>query len=399
MTTAVASGAKRIHSNQVGQAGRLPVVDVFRGLAAVLMVINRVGVSFYGDNPAQGTDIWSILIHLGSYAPVLFFTCTGIGYGLANPARRVAWRDTFLKIALLLAADNLLVQQGGGVLGLDFFGFTAVAMLFLTLLRKIRRPVVVAMMLIIVLFMIRFAVGPWLSPRVEPGTLLQWIMGFSQVSGMSYPLSPWLIYPLIGFGLARISTDATLRPRHVAPGAVMLVLGVSALATAWLAWRGATYHRWGTVSLLYFLSSLLVLALGNAASATATRSGSHVGRFQLDGMASFLVVPAHYALISLLYDRGLPRLHEGWKFLMLALVVVVLALTLSASVSKVISQYASTLRVGHGLMLAVLVLTVSIVLAQATQFVPRSLLSIWFLPAMVCIAMALQLRLTRRNAA
>jgi hypothetical protein len=399
MTTAVASGAQRIHSEQVGQAGRLPVVDVFRGLAAVLMVINHVGVSFYAGNPAQGLGIWSILIHLGSYAPVLFFTCTGIGYGLASPARQVVWRDTFVKIALLLAADNLLVQQGGGVLGLDFFGFTAVAMLFLTLLRRTRRPVAVAMILIILLFMIRFAVGPWLSPRIEPGTFLQWIMGFSQVTGMSYPLSPWLIYPLIGFGLARISADATLRHRQVVRGAVMLVLGMSALATAWLTWRGASYHRWGTVSVLYFLSSLLVLALGYAASATATRSGSHAGRLQLDGMASFLVVPAHYALISLLHEGGLPRLHEGWQFLMLALVMVVLALTLSARVSKAISQFASALPVGRGLMLAVVVLAVSVFLAQATQIVPRSLLSIWFLPAMVCIAMALQLRLSRRNAA
>jgi uncharacterized membrane protein len=74
MTITIAPINSKALPDHVMQSGRWLALDIFRGLAAVLMVVNHIGVTFYHGDPSGGLDVWSIIIQLGSYAPVIFFT-------------------------------------------------------------------------------------------------------------------------------------------------------------------------------------------------------------------------------------------------------------------------------------------------------------------------------------
>src|SRR5580698_1983080 len=83
-------------------------LDVLRGLAIVLMIVNHVGVSLVDSNQEQLRAV-SALIFLGSFAPVLFFFTTGFGIGISR--RGAAWvgfGSTLLKAGLLVLADQFM---------------------------------------------------------------------------------------------------------------------------------------------------------------------------------------------------------------------------------------------------------------------------------------------------
>ena len=128
--------------------------------------------------------------------------------------------------------------------------------------------------------------GPWLG----------WAFGVRSVDDVSYPLSPWMAYPFIGFVLGRLYPNrpaARWRMLALAAGLVWLALS----AVLW--WQDAGFFRWGGVSIAYFVLSLAVLS-GCAALAIdlSLRIPALAGRVALRGVASFAVIPLHYFMLD-----------------------------------------------------------------------------------------------------
>ena len=105
-----------------------PELDVLRGMAAVLMIVNHAGYRLL--SPQDALNSWvSPGVFLGSFAPAVFFFATGFGIGLSRsvlPAR-LDWTGLAWKAALLTVADQFFYWSKGVRLGLDFFSFIAIA--------------------------------------------------------------------------------------------------------------------------------------------------------------------------------------------------------------------------------------------------------------------------------
>ena len=71
-----------------------------------------------------------ILVFLGSFAPVLFFFLTGLGYGVQSAAgKRPRGQGYLIKVGILLLADALMWMKPGTYVGNDFLGFIGLSML------------------------------------------------------------------------------------------------------------------------------------------------------------------------------------------------------------------------------------------------------------------------------
>lgn len=272
-------------------------LDLFRGVAAILMVLNHAG--FHWLAPADATaGADGVAVFLGSAAPALFFFATGVGMGLSRRSA-VDWPAVARKVVLLLVADLFLGWGVGRWLGLDFFAFCAISMLAVSLVTATRRPVATAAVGIAVCLALRYAFVAHLQPLATEYPLIAFLSGIEGVTDVSYPLSPWLVFPLAGFILGRVSA----RPQG--SGARWLVVAVLAVASEGLFWllasRGSVVHRWNTVSVAYLLFAVgfvgaVWLLAGLLAALPASAS---VGWLQIRGPASLLVVPLHYAAIGI----------------------------------------------------------------------------------------------------
>jgi uncharacterized membrane protein len=276
-------------------ADRVAELDLLRGVAALLMVFNHVGYAALNPQAAQH-GVSGAVVFLGSMAPVLFFFATGFGAGLA--ARAGAWRSLADKVLLLVLADQFLGWTLGRPLGLDFFGFIAVSMVAARLVLATPHPVTVAALGIVAVLALRYGLGPtWVAPPAGYG-LVQWLVGAEPHDGVSYPATPWLAYPLLGAALG------VLYRRHNGGigarswVAVAAAIAVCALAAVLLASRGSSFHRWGSVAAAFFALSVVVLLCCAAGSVFLARHAPRItAALSLGGVASFAVVPLHYAMV------------------------------------------------------------------------------------------------------
>jgi uncharacterized membrane protein len=304
-------------------ADRVAELDLLRGFAAVLMVFNHVGYAVLTPQAAtQGVS--GAFVFLGSMAPVLFFFATGFGGGLA--ARPGTWRSLADKVLLLVLADQFLSWRHGHPLGLDFFAFIAVSMIAARLVLATTRPVAVAAGGIVVVLLLRYGVGPLWAPPEGYG-VLQWLIGAEPHDAVSYPAAPWLVYPLLGVALG------VLYRRHagrVTPGAwtgVASVIVVCAVGSVVLAVRGSSFHRWSSVAGAFFALSVAVLFGFVVASALLTRLAPRAAAaLSLGGVASFAVVPLHYALAR---SSNFGAEHEAAFYLAVATLITLLSFGLS----------------------------------------------------------------------
>jgi hypothetical protein len=310
--------------------GRVAALDLLRGLAATLMVFNHVGFATLSAHDAQH-GLAGAIVFLGSLAPVLFFFATGFGSGLAP--RPGTWRGVLDKASLLLLADQFLCWSSGRPWGLDFFGFIALCLLAARAVLGQRRPLRAAALAIVGVVGLRYGVGPRLDAQLAgPYGPLHWLIGVTPHDNVSYPAAPWLVYPLLGVALG------LLYRRHggrvgAAAWSVMAALAVAAAAAAAAAaWRGGSFHRWGGVAAAYFALSLALLVLFLALSAVLVRHAPRLAHaLSLGGVASFVVVPLHYAMVR-----------SGWlgsglapaAYLAVAAAVAVLSLPLSRAFER-----------------------------------------------------------------
>lgn len=283
---------------------RVPEVDFLRGLAAVLMVVNHAGYALLSPTTASG-GLSGGLIFAGSFAPVLFFFVTGVGAGLVSGRRGSALQTlwpTLDKVLLLFLADLLLTWRAYGLAPrLDFFGFIGVSLAALWLIQRFEDPVRAALYCCVGLLLARYGLGAAQPDWLPDAALLQWFVGTPAQPSISYPLSPWLVYPMLGFALGR-GWPALAGQRRVDAwrwaGAIALL---ALTATLLQVVRGASFHRWGSMAAGYFMLSVLVLvAAVSAAAALQSWRPRWASGLALSGVAAFAVVPLHYLLVGTL---------------------------------------------------------------------------------------------------
>lgn len=273
------------------------------------MVVNHAGFRLWA--PADASEGWGVaLLFFSSYAPALFFFATGLGIGLRPEHTATTLRDTAFKAGLLVVADQLSYWRGGAWGGLDFFSFIALSMLIVTGLSFARHPARWAVGLCAAVLALRFVAGPMFKTSWPETGFVAAVVGVHGQPGISYPVSPWLCFPLAGFlfGLAArqrlTSASGSWRvPAAWVVAAVAVLLGtVGALL---LASRGASFHRWGSVALGFFVLSLAVIGAAWLMSLALARWAPSVAEaLSLRGVAAYLVVPLHYAALEVLTRLG-----------------------------------------------------------------------------------------------
>ena len=212
-------------------------LDVLRGLAALLMILNHLGYKILAPNLVDGGDSGSLLF-ISSFAPVLFFFVTGVGYGIQSSRKKKTshWYVILNKFLILVLADLLMHWSEGRWLGLDFLGFIALSSLVMEFIRRSKYPVIYCVVCFILISLLRYLLRPLiLSLGNEPQAwgILNWILGTKDTPGVSYPLSPWMAYPFAGY-----------------------IIGVAAMH-----YRGfIETHRWRVVSGLLLLGGLKSVA-------------------------------------------------------------------------------------------------------------------------------------------
>lgn len=312
-------------------------LDVLRGLAGIIMVYNHAAARWLTE--AQRDDpLMGALFVIGSYAPVVFFATTGIGYGIQSelPRKRAGHAFGFLrKVWILLLADALLWLNQEVWIGLNFLGFIALCMLVLEPLRQRRVGWVWPLVGVLVVAALRYGVTPRLVDAVAPGqtpTLVHWLAGLGSPPGFSYPVLPWVGYALVGFSvgvLLQRKQDFVLERRRLLAW-VWLAAGLVGLAGVWwLASRGANMMRWGTVSKVFFASGMVALALGSGLSLLAAPSAALSRRLSLRGISSLAVVPIHYGVIAIVLSAMDTHALSSWPFAGLSTAAVVLSLVLA----------------------------------------------------------------------
>jgi hypothetical protein len=160
----------------------------------------------------------------------------------------------------------------------------------------------VCAVLIVALLSIRYLAGEFLQPHIRHYDFLVWLLGVKSIAEISYPLSPWMVYPLLGFVLG--SLYGSVRPRAPQPRNRWLQAGI-ALTLLFLAAAVVMHHekaiffRWGSMTSAYFVLSLSVLfASALLALFFVMRSERLSAWVSLRGVASFAVIPLHYAMLD-----------------------------------------------------------------------------------------------------
>ncbi len=356
-------------------------LDVLRGIAAVLMIANHAGFRLLSSGDVS-TGVSGAAVFLGSFAPVVFFFTTGFGIalagdkGAASPLAPTCW-----KALLLVIADQFFYWRSGVAWGIDFFSFIAIATLVVTLVARLRRPGAVAAGLVIALVGLRYGLGP--SLRVyDHGVMgmLRWLAGARGVENISYPLAPWMVFPLLGLLLGRLYKASNVQSddgRRVWLIRGATVAGVLTGMTLLMVWFGATFFRWGTVSAAYFVLSLGVLA---AAGSLAIFMSAHwprpAHRVALRGVASFAVIPLHYAMLDL-YSALFPVPVDPWVYALLALVIVGLSIAMASRFAELTASFWSATEARWlypGLLALLFVLAIMVALGLGRSWVPVELL-------------------------
>jgi len=303
-------------------------LDILRGLAALLMIVNHGGYEvLISDLATHG--ISGFIIFIGSSAPVLFFFIIGVGYGLQSGQKIKPnyWSDVIYKVIILILADQFFFWKRGQLIGLDFLGFIAFSTLVMAGIRVSKKTLLYAIIGFIAVFVLRYLVGPYLdNSDIQVPSLVAWVIGTKELSNISYPLSPWLAYPFLGYivGVGVIQYQKNLEFERLSVIVKLLLFSlVPAIGSLLLWYKGASFFRWGSVSLGFYLYSFAILLVSLAFSLLiklipSTTFYQHI--LSLRGVTSLAVVPIHYALIVLATFMGLKNLN----FLMSAFVITII---------------------------------------------------------------------------
>jgi hypothetical protein len=285
-----------------------PELDLLRALAGVCMVSNHAGVSWLSES-AWRHGLNGAITFLGSLAPVLFFTVTGLGRGIQAAGRAPKpIADTLRKTLVLFLADAVFWLSPSQHFGLDFLGFIGLSALVLELLDRSRRPVLAIAVAFGAVLALRFGVAPRLGLPTEGGLgvrALHVVLGDAGVPGVSYPLCPWLAYPLFGWLVGRyaVARAERIRAERLRAAGLLAALALCGIGLCLaLLRRHMVFFRWGTLSFAFCLLGFTAVVAGMALVLTAVAGlgARSVAALSLPGIASFVLVPIHYALVGVL---------------------------------------------------------------------------------------------------
>lgn len=271
------------------------------------MISNHAGVTWLSDTGWQH-GLNGAITFVGSLAPVLFFTVTGLGRGIQAAGRAPKpISDALRKALVLFLADAAFWLSPTQHLGLDFLGFIGLSALVLEVPDRVRRPTVTIGLAMTACLVLRFGVAPRLGLPTDGGLTvraLHFVLGDAGVPGVSYPLCPWLAYPLFGWLVGRYTVGhaepiRSSRLRSAGLLALLALFGIG-LCLAMLR-RHMVFFRWGTLSFAFCLLGFTAVVAGMALVLVAVEAlpARAVAALSLPGIASFVLVPIHYALIGL----------------------------------------------------------------------------------------------------
>lgn len=310
-------------------------LDVFKGLAAVAMVINHSGYALLTNRDANSGWL-GLTVFLGSFAPALFFFATGFGAGLRPIGKPVDWTSIWKKSAWLILADQLLIWSGGHSFGMDFFGFIALSVVSMALIQGRRRSNALCIGLIVFLLLIRYPARALIEGVAGHDGFCLWLSGLQGQDGWSYPLSPWLVAPLAGFLSARNAPLVADNWRKLLAVAVVVT---GSLISLILYSKGASFFRWGSVSAAYFVAGVTAVTIAWAIAGWLVRLNSRLeGPLSLRGASVFLVVPIHYGALAIVKALDPQTLTSSNWILGLAgmLILTGLALTLARHLADIL---------------------------------------------------------------
>lgn len=278
-------------------------LDVLRGLAAALMIFNHSGFRLLSpDDVFHSASAYAVFF--GGMAPVLFFFATGFGIALSSKSasRPFDLFGLFWKACLLVLADQFFFWARDVAWGVDFFSFIAISTVVVSLIARLRAVIWVCASLICALLFFRYGIGDLLQPWFRNHDFAVWLIGRESIADISYPLSPWMVYPLLGFILGSFYGPVSPRTPQ-ARNRWILIGGV--LATVFLAaavamhYEKAIFFRWGSMTPGYFVLSLSVLFTSAVLALLIVMRSKRLSAWvSLRGVASFAVIPLHYAMLD-----------------------------------------------------------------------------------------------------
>jgi uncharacterized membrane protein len=325
---------KRIHWKEL---------DILRGLAALLMIVNHAGYQKLAPTETNGL-VASSLLFISSFAPVLFFFVTGVGYGLQSIQKKNAshWYVILNKVIILFLADFLIHWSNGRWIGLEFLGFIGLSSLVMEFVRKSKSPVFYCLIGFVAISLLRYLLGPYVHSLGYPkqaSWLINWILGIKDTPGVSYSLSPWLAYPFGGYitGVAAMHYRRFIETQRFKVVSGLLILGlIPTIAALFLAQPGGSFFRWGTVGIGFYVASFAVLLISLTISLALCGNSINQGfqeNLSSKGIASLAVVPIHYFLIYLVVANGGTEV-DLFRYSLIALAVLIASFLLSRAVEN-----------------------------------------------------------------
>ena len=246
-------GASRTAARRFGPlsttGGRLRFLDLARGLAIVFMVFQHVQIIFavgFGEDSALGVTF--LLLGTAPAAPVFMVAMgflfggssrtgvrTGVVRGLQLFALGYVLNLVRFAVPLLVAGDPHALDVFGGTWWGPLFEIDILQLAGLSLIvlgpvkRYVRDP-----RLVLALAAAVAMVAPLLWGVGGGSVALDPLWGIGE--WVSFPLFPWLAYPLLGLALAGLTARATSAPRLMRgwalAGACAALAGVALLAFA-----------------------------------------------------------------------------------------------------------------------------------------------------------------------
>lgn len=354
-------------------------LDVLRGLAALMMILNHLGYKILAPNLAN-SGLAGSLLFISSFAPVIFFFVTGVGYGIQSSRKKKSspWYGILNKFLILVLADLLMHWSEGRWLGLDFLGFIALSSLVLEFIRRTNYPVTYCLVGFVLISLMRYVLGPVIHShgydKLAWGVVLNWILGSQVTPGVSYPLSPWIAYPFAGYiiGVAAMHYRGIIETHRWRVVSGLLVLGgLPAIASLLFLKREGAFFRWGMVGIGFYVVSFAVILIslaGVLAMCGNPRLKVCQDALSLKGIASLAVVPVHYFLIYLVVLAGVTGV-DLFRYSLIAIAVLAGSFFLARAVenlSQLIRQVKTQKVVWFGLV-ALFVLAAILTLFYSQQ--------------------------------
>lgn len=283
-----------------------PELDIVRGIAVIMMLTNHAAVrwlnSYGNDNGVSG-----ILSFLGSFAPVIFFFVTGLGYGVSHRlGDNGDYKHVLFKAAILIVMDGFMRHRLTIIDGWDFLAFIAFSMLVLQIIKGRQNAALKALFAAVSFALLRF-IGAQLYKNLElKETWLKAAIGMHGVEGISYWFAPWLTYPFVGFiiGVLIVKCDDFIQQKKLFFITSAAIIGtITGLVSFYLYKKGAIYFRWGTMSINYFIISFTVIAFSLVIAflfTIFTKVSRFMHAISMRGISSLAVVPIHYFILGLI---------------------------------------------------------------------------------------------------